>query len=61
MGATMAMDYTILPDGSIFKLSCPADYVCASQIIQDEVGDMGDLPGSGDGAYSFVSLSVAET
>jgi hypothetical protein len=38
----MGFTYTVLPDGSIFKLERPSDYVCAAQIIADEVGDACD-------------------
>lgn len=56
MGGIMGFEYTVLPDGSIFKLAKPSDYVCAAQIVRDEVGD-----DSGDGlCRPWVSLSARD-
>jgi len=32
--------FTVLPDGTLFWLDTPEDYVEARQIIHDEVGDI---------------------
>lgn len=34
------MEYCVLPDGSVFWLTCPEDYIEARQIIHEEVGDL---------------------
>ena len=39
MGEDMGFEYCVLPDGSIFKLSCPGDFVLAREIARDEIGD----------------------
>jgi hypothetical protein len=58
-GAIMGFQYTILPDGTIFKLSTAKDYVTAAQIIQDEVGDMGEA-GEGQMVRPWISLSACD-
>jgi 2-C-methyl-D-erythritol 4-phosphate cytidylyltransferase len=35
----MGFEYCVLPDGTIFKLTCPEDFQCAREIIRDEVGN----------------------
>ena len=36
----VGFEYTILPDGSIFKLTCPEDFREAREIAKDEAGDI---------------------
>ena len=36
------MDYTVLPDGTIFKLECPDDFIEAREIAKEEAGDIYD-------------------
>ena len=38
--AMMGMQYCILPDGSIFKLTCPEDFCLAREIAREEIGDL---------------------
>lgn len=36
----MGFEFTILPDGSIFKLECPDDFILAREIAKEEAGDI---------------------
>lgn len=36
------MEYTVLPDGSIFKLEGPEDFILAREIAKEEAGDIVD-------------------
>lgn len=36
----MSFEYTVLPDGSIFKLDGPEDFVLAREIAKEEAGDI---------------------
>lgn len=54
----MGFTYTVLPDGSVFKLDKPSDYVCAAQIIADEVGDCEAFGGFGVAPHWISTSSV---
>ena len=55
MGIAMGFEYTILPDGSIFKLDGPEDFVLAREIAKEEAGDIVDH------AYSELAWQVYES
>lgn len=54
----MGFEYTVLPDGSIFKLDSPKDFIIAAQIVQDEVGDMDGDGGDSVMVRPWVSMSA---
>ena len=57
----MGFEYTVLPDGSILKLTCPADFVCAARISQEEIGDLIDGDnGNGGLQCALVSASASD-
>jgi len=35
----LIQEYAVMPDGTIFPLKCPDDFVEARQIIRDELGN----------------------